>query len=256
MKGRCSGLAAIILIAMAYLSGGCATLPATAKEKGIVAWSYQTQISQTHEAGPNAPQLIVGDLQTGPPEIDASVGHNALKAFPILSLMGKPVTANNSIYPLPSQGVGQWELERILAEELGKAGLFGKVTQGESGKGYLLAGTVDFKTNYYMHHSGMGSILYVFSLVGVLFLPDASMEVLCNAHFDLLAPDGKTVVFTKDYQGRSKYFTGIVYNNLSRHETAYGGEVFPQVVAQLVEDLKALPEMAWVEGTTESAALP
>jgi len=231
-------LALLFIVVLACTA--CSPIPMAAKEQGIIAWNYKPAVETERRPAKSTPKLTINDLQTAPPSIDAKVGNNALKLLPILSLAAKPDIFHNSLFGLPNQGVNQWEVEKLLADELKKSGLFSKVTTSDSNKGYRLKGSVNFESRWHFHSSGLGSLLYAFSLIGVLALPDSTWEIICNAHFDLLDSNNRTVL-SKDYQGRSKYLTGALYGNNARFQTAYGAEVLPQVVKQLVTDMQALP---------------
>jgi hypothetical protein len=133
---------------------------------------------------------------------------------------------------------------RLIAEELRKSGVAKNVIFGDGKADYQVRGRAGFTVKRYAHSSGLGSIVYIFSLLGMATLPDSSIRMTGNAYLELVSADGKKVLFAKDYAESTLYQRGSFYGQ-SAQWRLLGEELYPRIFAQFVKDVQALPKTAW-----------
>jgi hypothetical protein len=237
---------------------GCAPphYPMEMSQKGIVAWSYESRIAPSNgNTDQRTISIVVQDIQSEAP----SMSGRAMAIFamlPVLSLstLAVPfhqVNINEAELDTGGNawkgGIRRWEIAEILEQELRKSGIAKKVVlaRENSAADYEVRGSVNFVDISYGHFSGFGAFVYFISLFPIVTLPEGSEEMLCDAHFEVVSRDNKTLILSKDYHAETSFHLGTVYSSYERSWSGYGKEVFPQIVERFIGDLKALPKSAW-----------
>jgi len=250
--GSCLALAALLGAA----ASGC--MPPL-REKGIIGCSYRSVVDLAAEGTPGSRATIPVSLRVDP--IGFSTPRRARRAevpwlaalFPIVGLLLPPhqecvnalaVGAGGEFqdYPKSLVTLQDGEVQKLLYQEIKKSGLFTTVTCGGGVVAdYVVRGRCDLKFIEHRHYSGLG-ILYC-GLLPILTCPAATNDMRCAAHFEVVSRDGDRTLLSKDYESRIRYLMWV-YNS-GRVFRAYGRELFPRIVAQLIEDLEAIPRDGW-----------
>lgn len=249
----------LIVSLVSVLTTGCAVnYPQTMAEMGAVKWSYESRIKPIADAAGRLPVTVsVQDIRSDAP-VASSSAIGLFSLLPVLSFatLAAPsphwVNVNDADFAQGGDawskgGIRRWEIADILARELQHSGIAKKayLARDNADGDYLVQGSANFVHNRYPHYSGFGGIAYSMGILPVFTLPMWSEELMCDAHFEVVSRKTRTTVFSKDYHAQTNFFVGLLYSGDDRIWSAYGKEVFPQVVEQFVSDLKALPASAW-----------
>lgn len=228
---------------------GCASIPKEMKEKGFVAWNYETSINP-EERGKGAPVSIsVTDLESSPPERTIGGWGAILRLVPGASAFAPLAIWSNS-QPLGFLGIfkffglEQWEIERILVDELNQNG-FQAFLESEDGKiDYLIEGSVDFEIRARTHFLNLGGPGFFLSIPFCWIIPHSKYRITCTAHFDVISDDGEKVLLSEDYVSIREYNVGLLYN-VQENLYTFGQKVFPQIVEDFILDLNEIPASKW-----------
>ena len=141
-----------------------------------------------------------------------------IKLIPILSLipLTDPTWKNTVPFGVDSKTtfttLQKGDIENILVSEIKLTGMFDDVEYQALPKDYDIKGRVNLTIETYTHGSGLGILLYEFSLVGLFTLPIATFYYTGEAHFDVISTKDNKVIFSKDYRSEDKEWEGIIYH--------------------------------------------
>jgi hypothetical protein len=226
------------------------------REEGIVAWNYRSTV----EASAAAPReripvsVSVGRIGSGDVSQDVGGVAGALRLLPLLSFAAPPIVFINSV-PGDISGcvpIKPGELQRIIAQEAMKAGVFDTVSMSDEASDFEITGDVNLRLDMYRHMGGLG-MAYTLSAVGELLLPGDFEAFSCRAHLQVTCRESGKTVLSKDYEARTGWHCWWLYNS-TRIWECYGQDVFPQVVEAFLNDVKAVPADAWEEARGERTA--
>ena len=253
-SGRASCLALAALLGAA--ASGC--MPPL-REKGLIGCSYRSVVDPGGEGTLASREPIAVSVRVDP--IRFSPARRARRAevpwlaalFPIVGLVLPPhqecvnalavgAAAEFQDDPKSLVTLQDGEVQKLLCQEIRKSGLFAAVACDGSVVGdYVVRGRCDLKFIERRHYSGLG-IFYI-GLLPMLTCPAATNDMRCAAHFEVVSRGGGRTLLSRDYGSRIRYLVWI-YNS-GRVFRAYGRELFPRIVAQLIEDLEAIPRDRW-----------
>ena len=228
-----------VALGLALAGAGCATphMPAAIGTRGIVACCYRPLTAAVTPAPPSAPTLRVADFEHAPPETHTALGWMVTAFVPVVGLVNPPVgTARNALhYPDDSSATGfqTGELERIVADEIRRSGLFSHVEYGGPAADVELRGTIDLHRAIYTHLSGLG---FLIGSPWFLWLPLETVDDSCAASFSLVSRDG-VPLFERTYAVRARTRIGVA--NEDDEWANYGRALFPRLVTALLHDLAA-----------------
>jgi len=250
--GSCLALAALLGAAMA----GC--MPPL-REKGLIGCSYRSVVGPEGRRTPAGRELIPVSVRVDP--IRLSPPHRLWRGdvpwtaalIPVAGLFLPPNQECVNALAIRSEAelrncpedlatLQHGEVQKLLSQEIGKSGLFAAVGCQESMVGdYVLRGKCDLKFIEHRHYSGLG--IFFIGLLPIFTCPTSTNDMSCAAHFEVVSRDGGRTLLSKDYESHIHYVVWV-YNS-GRVFRAYGRELFPQIVTQLIEDLEAIPHDRW-----------
>lgn len=224
---------AVLILLMATSISCTKTVPGM-----IVTPYYASVVVQENNTASKIPVSIrVNPIEFDTPGSKTNGGATVLKLFPLLSLI--PVSDQNyfniNLAPFEKITREPGEIEKILTEELNKTSLFNEVTFEGVQKDYDIQGKVDFTLDLNSHMSGFGIF---FGIASLLFLPTATYNYKCEAHFEVVSTNDSSIVFSKDYFAKERYTLGVFYGNILKSQKLYGKKVFPVIVEEFINDLK------------------
>lgn len=234
----------ILLVSLSVTMFSCATPPDEFYRDGIVAWNYHSLVVQRNT--PAFASISIDDVISEPPSSEAPA-LGVIKVIPIVSLIPIRNTYVNQVhdrsYPVYNIGgfaeqtepLGEGEIERILAEEIKKAGIARDVRLGSGQSDYMIRGSVNFSYTINGHFSGLGGLYPILWLV----LPGSTDSFHCQAHFDVLSSDGARVFMSKDYETRHKH-QYFLFGTSDRRWMIYGEKILPIIIRDFIRDLEAL----------------
>jgi hypothetical protein len=132
------------------------------------------------------------------------------------------------------------EVERIFAQEIRRARLVESVTLGAEPADLEVRGRVEFLTV-----GGADRGLGILAIIIDMAVPRKIFREhqTAKAHLELWAIGHSTAILARDYatERRGRH-TALSQDPVDR---AWGEELVPQIVAQFISDLRALPPDAW-----------
>ena len=237
----------MMLLALA----GCA-LPDSIETEGIVAWNYESISQRSHHAEPRIRVSIrVKELESDPASL-TTLGLTPAsipKLLPLLSLFPGPpfLSMRNSVHGgffRSTIGLQEDEIKELIYRELKESRLVDMVTLEDEPVDYELRGNVNFTFSSDAHYSGLGFLGALVFLPVILVVPIGTLIFECEAHFELLTADSGQVAHSKDYLAEKRVLVWS-YNSWRVAWRTFGRDVFPQITAELIRDLRALPHSAW-----------
>ena len=230
---------------------GCST-PSEIRTEGIVAWNYRSILQDVESCQPAVSGSIrISDFKSDAPSHTPITGIGVVKLFPVLSLIPAPTWRyTNSVPATDFQSIAIYlrsnEIERLVQRELQASHIVETVTLTDQPADYELRGQVNFELGINAHYSGLGMIGQILLFPTILILPGGTDTFRCQAHFELLSLNADRVIHSKDYAAQRKR-TVWIYNSFHELNGAFGRNVFPRIVEQLIDDLRALPPSAWAD---------
>jgi hypothetical protein len=236
------------LALLAVVASGCTTFTPGMKARGYVADSYVSAITAP-VAGVSQPcaAIRVAPLAHAAPAWDNGGAGCIPRFFPLISFLATPVTITNQIHDesAATMTLKPGECEQLLAAELVKGGIArDAVTTPESPADFEVRGTMDFVTEWDMHFSGCGSIIYCFTILPLL-TPNRTTHLIATAHLELVSLRTGKPALSKDYTQRCHFLVGTIPGNNHRHFTGFGAEVLPPLIREFIQDVHALPADTW-----------
>ena len=223
-----------VLILLMTISISC-----TKTGPGMIVTPYYASVvvKENNPASKIPVSIRVNSIAFDIPGKKTNGGVLVLKLLPLLSLIPIPEESlfNINLAPLKKITREPGEIEKILTEELNKTSLFNEVTFEGAPKDYDIQGKVDFTLDMNSHMSGFGIL---FSIASMLFLPTATYNYKCEAHFEVVSTTDNSIVFSKDYFSKERDTLGVIYGNLFQSQKLYGKKVFPVIVEEFINDLK------------------
>ena len=224
----------VILMLLVTITIGCASN----KPGPILTPYYKSAVKKETSTANEIPVSIrVNSIAFDMPGKKTNGGAVALKMLPLVSLIPISEESFVNINPSGFEKITRepGEIEKILAEELNKTSLFKEVTTESVPKDYDIQGKVDFILDLNSHMSGFGIF---FGLASLLFLPTATYNYKCEAHFEVVSTADNSIVFSKDYFSKERYTLGLFYGNIKKSQKLYGKKIFPVIVKEFINDLK------------------
>ena len=236
----------ILLVSLSATMFSCATPPKEFYRDGIVAWNYHSLVVPRNT--PAFTSIHVDYVKSEPPSSKAPA-LGIIKVIPIASLIPIRNTYVNQVhersYPIyniwgaaeQTEPLREGEIERILVEEIRKAGIARDVGLGNGQSDYTIRGNINFFYTIDGHVSGLGFFYPILWLV----LPGSTDSFHCRAHFDVLSSDGARIFMSKDYETcyEHQYF---LYGTSNRRWMVYGEKILPIVIRDFIRDLEALAQ--------------
>ncbi len=224
-----------ILFLGAFFLSSCA---AGFKEKGgFLANNYKTP--DIPKQDPIPASIEVGDLVSKPRRL-GPLPRVALSIPPLLSLAGHAEMDNDfggdSLQPL--------EAEILLAKQLVQSQVVRSASIGEgTSSDFLVLGSIDFRSDRWLHHSGLGALVQTVSLLPLLVLPQSTDKTSVAAHLELVRRSDGRSVLSKDYREEQTSSYWALQGNAQLR--SFAEDLLPRVYARFASDLRALPAETW-----------
>jgi hypothetical protein len=199
------------------------------------------QVAQDQKTMQGLGRIRIDTIEFDKPYIKYDVPITIMRLFPILSAIqrAEDIQRNCFKYNYNIRNLQKGELEKILVSDLRNSGVFNKVDLDDTPWDYEIKGKVNFTIESYTHFSGFGFIAYCGMILPGFLFPVATVDTVCEAHFDVISAKDNRIILAKDYRSSDEKSIRPFYSDKTQElfPRVLGKNIYPTIVKQFIDDL-------------------